>query len=86
MVQSVLAPARQRRTVSRLPLAELLKEKHMLPTFVWIQTRSAVRDERGQTMAEYGVLLAVITLVVVAGLMALSDGLNGALEEVAGIF
>ena len=37
-------------------------------------------------MAEYGVLLAVITLVVVAGLMALSDGLNGALEEVAGIF
>jgi len=59
----------------------------MLPTFVWIQNQLAdARDERGQTMAEYGVLLAVITLVVVAGLMALSDGLNGALEEVAGIF
>ena len=59
----------------------------MLPTFVWIQNRLAlVRDERGQTMADYGVLLAVITHVVEAGLMALSDGLNGALEEVAGIF
>jgi Flp pilus assembly pilin Flp len=44
------------------------------------------RDEQGQTMAEYGVVLAVITLVVVVGLMALAGGINGALEEVTGIF
>jgi Flp pilus assembly pilin Flp len=59
----------------------------MLQVFVSIQNRLLVlRDEQGQTMAEYGVVLAVITLVVVAGLMALSGGINGALEEVTGIF
>lgn len=59
----------------------------MLQVFVSIRNRLLVlRDEQGQTMAEYGVVLAVITLVVVAGLMALSGGINGALEEVTGIF
>ena len=37
-------------------------------------------------MAEYGVVLAVIMLVVVGALMALGGGINGALEEVTGIF
>jgi Flp pilus assembly pilin Flp len=59
----------------------------MLQVFVSIPNRLLVlRDEQGQTMAEYGVVLAVITLVVVAGLIALSGGINGALEEVTGIF
>jgi Flp pilus assembly pilin Flp len=59
----------------------------MLQVFVSIQNRLAVlRDEQGQTMAEYGVVLAVITLVVIVGLMALSGGINGVLEEVTGAF
>ena len=58
----------------------------MPQVFVWIQSRLMVaRDEQGQTMAEYGVVLAVITLVVVGGLMMLAGGINGALEEVTGI-
>ena len=45
-----------------------------------------VRDEQGQTMAEYGVVLAVITLVVIVALVALAGGINGALTEVTGLF
>ena len=60
---------------------------HMPQVFVSSQRRLMVmRDQQGQTMAEYGVVLAVITLVVVAGLMMLAGGINGALEEVSGIF
>ena len=58
----------------------------MLKFFVAIQNKLAeVRSEEGQTMAEYGVVLAVITLAIVATLVLLSDGINGALEEVTGI-
>jgi Flp pilus assembly pilin Flp len=55
----------------------------MLKLFVAIQNKLAeVRSEEGQTMAEYGVVLAVITLAIVATLVLLSDGINGALEDV----
>ena len=58
----------------------------MLKLIVSIQNRLAdLRNEEGQTMAEYGVVLAVITLVIVATLLALSGAINGALEEVTGI-
>jgi Flp pilus assembly pilin Flp len=43
------------------------------------------RREEGQTMAEYGVILAVVTLAVVASLTVLSDNLRGAFENLAGI-
>ena len=43
------------------------------------------RREEGQTMAEYGVVLAVITLAVVAAITLLSDNVRNALEQVAGI-
>ena len=71
-----------------LVLSPNLNRENPLPqAFVSIQIRLAVlRDEEGQTMAEYGVVLAVITLVILAGLIALSGGINGVLEEVTGIF
>jgi Flp pilus assembly pilin Flp len=40
--------------------------------------------EEGQTMAEYGVVLAVITLVIVGTLLALSGSINDALGRVSG--
>jgi Flp pilus assembly pilin Flp len=43
------------------------------------------RDE-GQTMAEYGVVLAVITLAVVVALAALSGAISDAIDAVTGIF
>jgi Flp pilus assembly pilin Flp len=40
--------------------------------------------ENGQTMAEYGVVLAVITALVVVALMALSGAISNALNTVKG--
>lgn len=44
--------------------------------------RANYRKEEGQTMAEYGVVLAVITLGVVVTLGLLSDGIKSALTSV----
>jgi pilus assembly protein Flp/PilA len=43
------------------------------------------RDERGQTMAEYGVVLALVTLAVVGAMTMLSGNISGAFTAVAGI-
>ena len=55
----------------------------VLKLFVAIQnTLAAGRDEEGQTIAEYGVVLAVITIGIVVALTALAGGINGALSSV----
>ena len=41
-------------------------------------------NEEGQTMAEYGVVLAVITALIVAALLALSGAIANALNTVKG--
>ena len=41
-------------------------------------------DEEGQTMAEYGVVLAVITVAVFGALALLSGNIVGAVNRVAG--
>jgi Flp pilus assembly pilin Flp len=46
--------------------------------------RARFQIEEGQTMAEYGVVLAVITAIVVAALLALSGAIGAALDEVRG--
>jgi Flp pilus assembly pilin Flp len=43
------------------------------------------RKEDGQTMAEYGVVLAVITVAVVLTLGLLSGGINNALTAVTSV-
>jgi Flp pilus assembly pilin Flp len=48
----------------------------------YLRARFAVQD--GQTMAEYGVVLAVITALVVAALLALSGAIATALNTVKG--
>jgi Flp pilus assembly pilin Flp len=47
--------------------------------------RTYFTKEEGQTMAEYGVVLAVITLLIVGTLTALSGGINNALNNVIGV-
>ena len=44
----------------------------------------ALQSEEGQDMAEYGILLAVIALIVVAGATLLGGNLNTMFGEVAG--
>jgi Flp pilus assembly pilin Flp len=43
------------------------------------------RREEGQTMAEYGVVLAVVTLAIVVALAALSGAISAALDAVTAI-
>jgi Flp pilus assembly pilin Flp len=40
------------------------------------------RREEGQTMAEYGVILAVITVLIIGALLALSSGIQNNIESV----
>ena len=58
----------------------------MLKFFIAIQSRLAdARNEEGQTMAEYGVVLAVITAGIIIALTALSGGISDALDVVTGM-
>ena len=43
------------------------------------------RREEGQTMAEYGVILAVITVAIIAVLVLLSDGIRNNLQAVVDV-
>jgi Flp pilus assembly pilin Flp len=52
----------------------------------WLEFAKAnYRKEEGQTMAEYGVVLAVITLGIIVTLGVLSGGINGALSRVTDV-
>jgi Flp pilus assembly pilin Flp len=44
-----------------------------------------LRNEEGQTMAEYGVVLALITLAVIGAMMTLSGNIAGAFSNVAAV-
>ena len=44
-----------------------------------------LKREEGQTMAEYGIVLAVIVLAVIASITLLSDHVRNAITSVANI-
>ena len=50
-----------------------------------IRSMARLAREEGQTMAEYAVVLAVITVATVAVFTALSGGISGAMTKVTGI-
>ncbi len=52
---------------------------------VLTKIRARFAREEGQTMAEYAVVLAVITVATVAVFTALSGGISGAIGKVTGI-
>jgi Flp pilus assembly pilin Flp len=58
----------------------------MLKLFIAIQNKLAeARNEEGQTMAEYGVVLAVITAGIIVALGFLSGAISDALDTVTGM-
>ncbi|MET0561907.1 MAG: Flp family type IVb pilin [Gaiellaceae bacterium] len=63
----------------------MLKLFAFTQTFVGSTVDALRRREEGQTMAEYGVVLAVITLAVIGAITLLSDNVRNAIENVAGI-
>jgi Flp pilus assembly pilin Flp len=59
-------------------------ESNMTFTDMVAYLRARFGVEEGQTMAEYGVVLAVITALVVAAILALSGAIANALHTVQG--
>jgi Flp pilus assembly pilin Flp len=57
-----------------------MKRDSAIRAAVWLKTRG----ERGQTMAEYAVVLGVVVLAVVGVFTALAGGISGALNSVKG--
>jgi Flp pilus assembly pilin Flp len=49
-----------------------------------LRTQALTRREEGQTMAEYGVILAVISVGVIAALTALSGGVQNTITNIVG--
>jgi len=59
--------------------------KQMTFTDLYTYLRARFVREEGQTMAEYGVVLAVIALAVIVAFTALAGGISHALNNVAKI-
>ena len=62
---------------------EGVKERMTFSDYIEL-IKSVRKREEGQTMAEYAVVLGVITLAVVGVFTALSGGISGALNSVKG--
>jgi len=71
----------------RVRIDERREVTQMLKLFTFVQAAadSLRRREEGQTMAEYGVVLAVITLLVVGSITLLSGKIQGAIDAVSAI-
>ncbi len=46
--------------------------------------KKLIRDETGQGLAEYGLILALVSVAVIATLTALGDNIRGVLEDISG--
>jgi Flp pilus assembly pilin Flp len=58
----------------------------VLTSSEWLdRLRAGCKREDGQTMAEYGVVMAVITVASVGVFTALSGGVQGTLNRVIGL-
>jgi pilus assembly protein Flp/PilA len=51
---------------------------------LWRYLRDGLRCEAGQTMAEYGILIAVIALVVIAAAVLLGGSISSLFNSTAG--
>jgi Flp pilus assembly pilin Flp len=50
-----------------------------------VSKKITIQSEQGQTMAEYAVVLGVITLAIVASFSLLSDAAGAAIEAIVGL-
>ncbi len=50
----------------------------------WMAKRAGVEVEEGQGLAEYGLILALIAVVCVAGLTVLGTSIDGLLTQLSG--
>ena len=48
--------------------------------YAWVKT--SLKKEEGQTMAEYGIILAVVAVLAIAAFVTLQGGITGVLTSV----
>ncbi len=48
----------------------------------WIQAKLNIQDERGASMVEYGLLLALIAVIAIVAVRALGDGVSTKFNDV----
>ena len=63
----------------------MLKLFALAQVFAAEATESLKKREEGQTMAEYGVVLAVITIAVIGAITLLSSNVRNAITSVANL-
>jgi pilus assembly protein Flp/PilA len=49
---------------------------------MWHFLKSVFRKEEGQSLVEYALIIALVAVVLIAGLQALSGGINGAFNAI----
>jgi Flp pilus assembly pilin Flp len=56
----------------------------LIGLIAWL--RASIRDEDGQTLVEYGLILALVSIVTVVILMGLGQGIVAVFTSVSGAF
>jgi pilus assembly protein Flp/PilA len=51
---------------------------------MWKFVKSVFRKEEGQSLVEYALIIALVAVVLIAGLQALAGGINGAFGQIVG--
>jgi len=59
-------------------------EKIQFMTLMFIGDLKAKRDERGATAVEYGLMVALIAVAIMATVQALGGALNGLFTQITG--
>jgi pilus assembly protein Flp/PilA len=55
-------------------------------SYLYAYLSTFFQDEEGQGMAEYGLILALVAVALVAGFIALQGGIDGVLTSVTASF
>lgn len=54
----------------------------LFPLRLYLAAKSLREDEEGQTLVEYALILALVSVTAVAALQALSGGINGIFSKI----
>lgn len=49
---------------------------------VYLKVKGILSDEKGQAMTEYGLIIALIAVIAIAGITAMSGGLTKAFKAI----
>ncbi len=68
--------------ISRIGQNDLGGESSMFASFLYEWVKTNLKKDDGQTMAEYGLILAVVAVVVVATLVTLGTSISSEITKV----